>query len=113
MASRNVLGDLAQAEFLDLAGGGLGQLTEHHMTRQLETGQMGAAMADQDFSRRLMSGAQFDKGARGFAPFGIGARHHRGEQNRRMAGQRVFHFDGRNILAPEMMMSLERSLSWI
>ena len=63
---------LAQHEFLDLAGRGLGQFAEHHMFRPLEPGHLAAAPVEELFGADILAGLQLDKGAGHLAPFSSG-----------------------------------------
>src|SRR6266853_2497540 len=54
---------LAQHEFLDLAGRGLRQRTEHHGPRHLEAGEVVAAEGDDFIRRSGRLGLQSDEGA--------------------------------------------------
>src|ERR1700687_2762526 len=89
----------AKQEFLDLAGGRLGQLTENHSLRRLEAREHRAAMLDQLGLGDLRVRLDLDERARRLSPFLVRLRHHRGGEHRGMAVQRVFHLERADILA--------------
>ena len=84
---------LAQFEFLDLAGAGLRNFTEHEVPRAFVGGQMLAAPLNQFLRAGLCVWLQFDKGARRLAPFIIRFRDYCGGGNGGMLVQSIFDLD--------------------
>src|SRR5258708_7985618 len=90
---------VAQYEFLDLAGRGLGQGAEDDRLRRLEMGEIGAAPSDHLVLAQRRTGFRGDERAGTLAPFGIGPRHHCGLHDRRMAVEHLLDLERRDILA--------------
>src|SRR5215510_14453682 len=107
-----VLRQLAQLEFLDLTGARLRQFGEHDVARAFEAREVLPAPGDELVGARLAPGLELNEGARCLAPFRVRFRHHGGGRHRRMLVERVLDLDRGDVLPPEMMMSLERSLIW-
>src|SRR3546814_5064535 len=57
------------------------------------------AVLDNRLHRYLGAVFEFDEGARGFAPTGIGSSHHGGGQYGWVAVQNIFHLDGGYVFA--------------
>ena len=91
---------VAQHEFLDLAGRGLGQRAEHHRPRRLVMRHVLAAEGD---DRRRPSavapGFKRDEGAGALAPCRVGPRDHRRLHHRRMAVEHLLDLERRDVLA--------------
>src|SRR4051794_38473691 len=64
VSAAGLLGPLAQEEFLNLAGGGLGQRTEHDVARDLVVCDLLAQKADDVLGGRLGAGLERDVRAR-------------------------------------------------
>ena len=88
----------AEHEFLDLAGGGLGQFAEHDEARRLEVGQMLAGEGDDVLVRHNRAGFQLDESSGRLAPFGVGLGDHGGGGHIGMAVEHILHLDRGDVL---------------
>src|SRR5262245_19609480 len=68
----NLFRHLAQLEFLDLAGRGLGQIDEHDVARAFVAGKLLLAPGDDLVLGDGSAGPRLDERARRLAPFGFG-----------------------------------------
>ena len=104
---------LAQHEFLDLTGRGLGQLAEHHIFRPLEPGHLAAAPVEELFGADILAGLQLDKGAGHLAPFLVRLGDNRRRRHRRVTVEIALTSTEEMFSPPEMITSFSLSLIWM
>src|SRR6516164_11835736 len=92
-------GALAQQVLLDLAGGGLRNLLEAYLARDLVAGEQCPAMRDQLFGARARAGLELHVGAWRLAPLGIGSRHDGTDRDAGVAIERILHLERAHVLA--------------
>src|SRR4029077_3738205 len=92
-------GALAQQVLLDLAGGGLRDLLEPHLPRDLVPGQESPAMRDELVRRGARARLELDVSERSLTPLRVRTRAHRTGEHRRMAIERILHFERAHVLA--------------
>src|SRR5262249_13954919 len=90
---------IAQHELLDLAGRGLGQLTELDGRRRLEVGDVLLAELDDLGLGGLPAGLEGHEGLGPLAPFFIRDGHYRALHHARVPGHALLDLDGRDVLA--------------
>src|SRR4051812_35217595 len=91
---------LAQGELLDLAGGGLGEVSELHSRRGLEARYALLAEVYDLLFRRLLTLLEGDIGLRALAPFLVGHGDYGDLHNSRVLFDGLLYLDRRDVFSP-------------